>query len=92
VIHDVWLRFQIWYWSWRARRLARGLEPVVSVVVHAFQESSEAARTQHLDLWFGHPRDPECACRCGGRLVQLDKAGDVLAVYHMASLGVDSGE
>lgn len=58
----------------------------MAVVVHAFQEETDDARSQHLSLWFGHPVEDGVACRCGGRLVALDRAGDVLAVYHMSPL------
>lgn len=91
MLHDVWLRFQIWYWSWRARRLAVRVVPVMAVTVHVFQEELLELQDKHLDLWFGNPVEGGSACRCGGRLVAMDRKGDCLAVYHLGSVGAGSG-
>jgi hypothetical protein len=84
VLHDLWLRFLIAWYSWRARRLGVRAEPVMAVVVHLWQEDDSAKQERHLKLWFGHPTQEGAACRCGGRLVALTRTGDVLGVYHMA--------
>lgn len=97
VHYDVVLRAQILWYSYRLRKLSREVPAEMALVVHAFQEATDAEQKRHLEFWFGYPTGPipddvdGPVCRCGAGVTPMCRDRSVLAVYHKASMKESSG-
>lgn len=89
---DVVLRLQIWWYSYRLRKLTSEMPEEMALVVHAFQEANPDDQNKHLELWFGYPTGPipddvdGPVCRCGAHFTSLNRERTVLAIYHKTSM------